>query len=358
MVVLEPFRAVRYAEAAGPLDNLVAPPYDAITGEERQRLFARSPYNVTHLTLPESAGEAARLYRDWLERRILVQEQEPSTWLLVDEFVTPDGGTRERRGVVGSLRADPYGIGDVLPHERTRDRVRDERVDLLRAMGVQPEPIFLLQERAVELPTPDRAPDLRADGAKLWRLSDVDTAGLVEGALLIADGHHRYESAVELRAHEPGARVMALVVSMTDPGLQVLPTHRVFAGRPDLAKRGEGESFERVDEALRALRADSYDHAAAVAYRRNGAELVRGRRGELDVDLVDRHGLQGIDYTPDLSAAVAAVDEGHADVAFLLRAPRVADVFAAARHGKRMPPKSTYFFPKPLSGLLFHPVRG
>jgi uncharacterized protein (DUF1015 family) len=359
MAVLEPFRAVRYADAAGPLDDLVAPPYDAITSEERELLVARSPYNVAHLTLPDSAGEAARLYREWLDRGILVEEDDTAAWLLVDEYVAPDGHLRVRRGVIGSLSAQPYEHGDVLPHERTRQQVRDERVDLLRATGVQPEPIFLLQEGSLELPDPPRVPDLEADGAKLWRLDDADANGLVDGALLIADGHHRYESAVELGTggHE-AARVMALVVSVTDPGLQVLPTHRLFSGRPDLSASGDGERFGSVEQALRALSRQPFNRAAAVAYRSGRAELVIGPRGELDAELVDRYGLEGIDYTPDVEVALAAVDQRRADVAFLLRAPRVEDVFAAARRGERMPPKSTYFFPKPLSGLLFHPVRG
>jgi hypothetical protein len=101
---------------------------------------------------------------------------------------------------------------------------------------------------------------------------------------------------------------------------------------------------------------ESYERSVAVAYRRGSIELVRGAEGELDAELVDRHGLAGIGYTPRAGDAVAAVDDGAADVAFILRETRVADVFAAARTGRRMPPKSTYFYPKPLSGLVFHPL--
>jgi hypothetical protein len=152
-------------------------------------------------------------------------------------------------------------------------------------------------------------------------------------------------------------RIMSLVVSTADPGLHVFPTHRVFSGRPDLAKPGTGTPFSSLEEASQALAAQPRERSAAIAYRAGGAELVEGREGELDVELVDRLGLDGISYTADPEAAVAAVDRGEADVAFLLRGPRVGDVFAVARRGERMPPKSTYFFPKPLSGLLFHPVQ-
>jgi uncharacterized protein (DUF1015 family) len=357
MADVQPFRAVRYAGAAGPLADLVAPPYDTIGDEERALLFTRSPFNVAHLTLPESIEEAGRLYREWLARGVLEQDEEPSSWLLVEDFVGPDGIARERRGVVASLAAEPYGQGGVLPHERTHRHVRDERRRLLRATGVQPEPVFLLHQSGLDLTTPDRAADLAVDGSRLWRL-DVDLSPLEGGELLVADGHHRYESAVELGAElDPGsARIMALLVSTQDEGLHVYPTHRVFSKRADLRDLRTGEPRASLGEALVDLGRETHARSAAVAYRAGSVELLRGQEGELDVQLVDRHGLDGIGYTADVEEAVAAVDRGEADVAFLLREPRVEDVFAVARQGERMPQKSTYFFPKPLSGLLFHEV--
>ena len=149
---------------------------------------------------------------------------------------------------------------------------------------------------------------------------------------------------------------MGLVVSKDDPGLHVFPTHRVFTGRPDLAGLGEGERCRDLGEARTMLRTATYERSAAVAYRRGGVELVRGDAGELDAELVDRHGLDGIAYTPRAEDAVGAVDRGEADVAFLLREPRVDDVFAVAARGERMPAKSTYFYPKLLSGLVVNPL--
>jgi hypothetical protein len=149
---------------------------------------------------------------------------------------------------------------------------------------------------------------------------------------------------------------MALFVSTGDPGLHAFPTHRVFAGRPDLRDARGGDQVGSVEEALALLAEEPHDRSVAVAYRKGGAEIVRGNEGELDVELVDRHGLDGITYTPRTHEAVAAVDSGEADAAYLLREPRLEDVFAVARRRGLMPSKSTYFFPKPLSGLLFHPV--
>jgi uncharacterized protein (DUF1015 family) len=357
MADVQPFRAVRYSGAAGPLADLVAPPYDTITREEREQLFRRSPYNVVHVTLPDSATEAGRLYRDWLSTGILVPEDEPAVWLLVEEYTGPDGVARRRQGLVVSLEAEPYETGSVLPHERTHPRIRDERLDLLRATRVQPEPIFLLADGRLELEAPERPPDLDVNGTRLWRLGGFDIGSLATAGLLIADGHHRYESAIELGSERSsGARIMALVVSTEDPGLRVFPTHRLFSDRPDLAELRDGEPSESLEDALDALAREPFSHSAAVAYRRDRVGLVRGNEGELDVELVDRHGLDGIRYTARADEAIAAVDDGEADVTFLLRDPRVEDVFAVARRGERMPQKSTYFFPKPLSGLLFHPV--
>jgi len=357
MADLQPFRAVRYSGAAGPLVDLVAPPYDTVGREEREQLFSRSLHNVVHLTLPESAEQAADLYGEWLSEGILEREDDPTAWLLSEEYVGPDGVGRERRGIVVSLAAEPYESGRVLPHERTHPHIREERLRLLRATRVQPEPIFLLLDGHLDTELPDRRPDVEASGSRLWRLADFDPSSLEDRSLLIADGHHRYESALELGA-ELGAhaRVMALLVATSDPGLHLFPTHRTFSDRPELAKLDEGEAVETMDEALALLAGESRTRSAAVAYRRGWIGLLHGEEDELDVELVDRFGLEGIGYTQSASEAVASVDRAEVDAAFLLRATRVEDVFAVARSGRRMPPKSTYFFPKPLSGLLFHPL--
>ena len=355
MADAKPFRAVRYAGAAGPLADLVAPPYDAVDAAERAELYTRSPYNVVHVTLPDSVEEAGRLYREWLARGVLERDDDASAWLAVESYLGPDGVARERHGLIVSLLAEPYEAGSVLPHERTHARIREDRLRLLRATRVQPEPILLLTDRSTMTDTPAHDPDVTVDGTRLWRSSARD---LDLGQLLIADGHHRYECAVDLARERGGeeTRIMALVVSKEDPGLHIFPTHRVFVGRPDLAALREGERVRDLDEARSLLLAESYERSAATLYQRGGVAIVRGREGELDTELVDRHGVDGIAYTPRAEEAVRAVDRGEADVAFLLREPRVDDVFAVALRGERMPEKSTYFYPKPLSGLLFHPL--
>ena len=205
--LLKPFRALRYdVGTAGSLDDLVAPPYDVITPESQARLEARSPWNAVRLVRPDDAEDAARALADWRERGVLVREEKPAVWLLEEEYTGPDGVGRARRGIVARARLDPYGDGVTLPHEGTFPEPKRARLELLRATGMKPSPIFLLHHGVA--PTPEGEPDLTAelDGvvSRLWRIDDPDTitsvlAG-VEEPLLIADGHHRYETA--LRYHE------------------------------------------------------------------------------------------------------------------------------------------------------------
>ena len=341
MAVVKPFRALRYDEAAaGPLETLVAPPYDVISPEQREELRARSPHNVVRLTLPESENEAARELDDWRSNGVLVEEP-PAVWALEQEYVGPDGVARSRFGIVASLKVEPYETGTVLPHERTHSGPKEERLRLLRATGVQLEPIFLLYDGPAPLQRPDREPDLQVEGAKLWRIDDPSVVRAFDDKqLLIADGHHRYETAVAY-SQELGtpasAQMLVVLVSTSDPGLEIFPTHRVFSEPKQLESNGTGG-------------------AEVIEVTRDGRRTVTGPEGVLDVQLVDALGHDGISYTADAEEAERRVRDGEAAVAYLLRPTRIEDVFAHARRGEVLPQKTTYFFPKLISGLLFHPL--
>ena len=221
---------------------------------------------------------------------------------------------------------------------------------------VQLEPIFLLYDRAPGFARPDRAPDIDVGDSRLWRLEGEHGVEefFDELQLLIADGHHRYETAVAFAQEDGADRMLVVLVSTSDPGVDILPTHRVFSDRPDIDP--DGEPFGTVEDAVRALNREPPGRAAAVAVLPVETRLVRGEEGELDVELVDRFGHEGISYTADRAEAERRVRAGEARCAFVLREPRIDDVFARAREGKPLPPKTTYFFPKLVSGLLFHPV--
>jgi len=340
MAVVKPFRALRYDESAGPLETLVAPPYDVISNEQRDELRERNPHNVVRLTLPESEEEAARDLEAWRERGVLVEEA-PAVWALEQEYVGPDGVARTRFGLVASLRVEPYETGTVLPHERTHAGPKEGRLRLLRATRVQLEPIFLLYDGPAPVGRADREPDLEAEGARLWRLDDPTLVRAFDDKqLLIADGHHRYETAVAFAQEEAtpaSGQMLVVLVSTEDPGLEIFPTHRLFAA----PKRLEG---------------DDGGGPGITEVTRDQRRRIAVPEGMLDVQFVDTLGHEGISYTADAAEAERRVRDGEAAVAYLLEPTRIDDVFAYARRGEVLPQKTTYFFPKLISGLLFHPL--
>jgi uncharacterized protein (DUF1015 family) len=332
------FRAERYEEAeAGPLETLVAPPYDVITPAEREEYLARSPYNVVHLTLPDDEEQAARDLADWRARGVLARDADPGAWLLSQDYTGPDGIARTRSGLVASLRAQPYEDAVVLPHERTHAGPKEGRLRLLRATRTQLEPIFLLYE-GDPVALPDRTPDLQSGGDRLWRVDEVPD--FTSGQLLIADGHHRYETALAYAAEGGSPFLMVVLVPTRQEGLTIFPTHRVA----EHVNGARGTPIAEPGEEL----------PGVVLYRAGRYELLES--DALDVEVVDRLAPEGVTYTPRREEAVATVDRGDAEAAFLLRPTRIEDVWDVARRGETMPQKSTYFFPKLTSGLLFHPL--
>jgi uncharacterized protein (DUF1015 family) len=352
MATVRPFRALRYDEAnAGPLETLVAPPYDVISDEERGAYRERSPYNVVHLTLPDAGGEdeAARLYATWRDEGILTRDPEPAFWWLAQDYVGPDGVARTREGLVASLRLEPYENRIVLPHERTHAGPKEGRLRLLRATRAQFEPLFFLWDGSIGvdgLGDPDLEADLAGVNARLWRLDAAFGEALAEeladAQLLIADGHHRYETALAFHdedGSEESAYLLAVIVPTDQEGLTIFPTHRV-------AEHLNGVAGTPIDPPA------PDELPGVVLYRGGRYELLEG--DGLDAELVERAHPQGVTYTPDPRAALAAVDSGSAEGAFLLRPTRIEDVWEVARRGEVMPQKSTYFYPKLTSGLLLH----
>ncbi|HVD42669.1 MAG TPA: DUF1015 domain-containing protein [Gaiellaceae bacterium] len=338
MAEVKPFRAERYDESrAGPLERLVAPPYDVISPEQREEYLARSPYNVVHLTLPDDEEQAGRDVTAWREEGVLARETDPGYWVLSQDYVGPDGVSRTRSGLVASLRAEPYENGTVLPHERTHRGPKEGRLRLLRATRTQLEPIFLLYE-GEPLQPPARTPDLESGGDRLWRVEEAPSFESTE--LLIADGHHRYETAVAYAQEGGSPYLMVVLVPTKQEGLTIFPTHR-------LAAHVNGASGTPIDEPGDEL-------PGVVLYRDGKYELLSG--DGLDVEIVEQIAPEGVTYTPQRAEAVATVDRGDAEAAFLLRPTRIEDVWAVARRGETMPQKSTYFYPKLTSGLLFHPL--
>jgi len=343
--MVRPFSALRYdSQVAGPLDALVAPPYDVIGPEARLGYLARSPYNVVHLTLPDSAGDAARDLAAWRSSGVL--ESAPSGyWWVAQDYTGPDGVARTREGFAASVEASPYAQGDVLPHERTHAGPKEDRLRLLRATRTQLEPIFLLYDADAPFARPDTDPaaDVTESGVRtrIWPIAAGEVA--IDTPLLIADGHHRYETAVAFREEEPSAtHTFAILVSSRAPGLEIFPTHRIVQQLGDVpGDEVDGQGDERSD---------------GVTLYRAGRYLRVRTDDDFGPRVVESFAPEGITYTPSADEAVAAVDSGAAQAAFLLQPVTVEQVSRFAHAGETMPQKSTFFFPKLTSGLLFHPV--
>ena len=349
MARIRPFRALRYD--VPDLADVVAPPYDVISDSDRAAYLVRSPYNVVHLTLPDSEGDAARELAAWRASGVLVEEPEPAYWWLSQDYVGPDGVQRTREGFVAALHVEPYENRVILPHERTHAGPKEGRLRLLEATRTELEPIFLLWDGTVEVDGLGAADLVAEEGgvtSRLWRLGadfgDALTEEVADAQLLIADGHHRYETALafhERDGTEESAWLMVVIVPTDQEGLTIFPTHRV-------ARSIAGSSGRTIDRPGDAL-------PGPVLYRGQGRyELLEG--DGLDPEVVAALAPESVTYTASREEAEAAVDAGEAEGAFLLRPTRIEDVWEVARRGDVMPQKSTFFYPKLTSGLLFFPL--
>jgi uncharacterized protein (DUF1015 family) len=416
MADVQPFRTLRYdSREAGPLEDLVAPPYDVIDERMRAQLAARSPYNVVELDLPESYEGAARALQDWREKGVLVQEDDPAMWVLRQDYAAPDGSHRTRTGFFARVRVEEYGAGRIRPHERTHPGPKEDRLNLTRATHVNLSPIFSLYPDASGAAKETLAQatggepfaevvDHEGTRNALWRLGDPDHLAALQGALadaelLIADGHHRYETA-RVYADEIGGEgdhryVLMLLVALDDPGLLVFPTHRLLTGLKhdsgkqiairDTARRdfdieplgdphelepptnGSQVSFGYMDSffkkpfrmTLKDQRiADEALPGMPEPYRRLDTAVLEAvfLRGALHMSEDDISHLRGLDYSKSLDDAIERVESGTADAGFFMRATPVEQVREVAEAGESMPPKSTYFYPKVPTGLVFNPL--
>jgi len=406
--LVAPLRGERYV-ARERLSALIAPPYDVIAKEDRARYAARDPHNIVHLILPEAPpgqdryARAAAALAEWRRDGVLQAEAAESVYVVAQDYALPSGERRTRVGMFAAVRAEPFETRRVRPHERTHSAPKADRLALLRATRTSLESIFLLA------PDPDRAlaraltrvtggapPAARAEldgvGIRLWVVSGEAAAELARLAgraqLYIADGHHRYETAVAYAQDDPTAdRVLSFIVSAGDPGLTILPTHRIIfgAGR-DQAKLIESwrEWFDigRVApcmDRVERLAELGRDRTACVVAFPGGYDAILVLKQDAPLDKVPDLGkssaVRALDvarietlvvqsilgagtatpslgYTADAHAAFDAVRNRGAAAAVLLNPTRVEQVIAVADAGDVMPPKSTYFVPKVPSGLV------
>ena len=398
-----PFAGERYAEQ-DRVGDFISPPYDVIDPEEWERLAGRDEHNVVRLILPEGGDDryanAARLLSEWRAAGVLKADEKESVTVLRQEFSTPDGRLI-RTGVIAGVAVEPFATGRVVPHERTHAGPKEDRLALLGATAAMFEALLmvardtdgallaLLEEAAQKKPLA-RA-ELQGVELGAWRVTGKRAEALAEaagaGPLYIADGHHRYETAVAYRSERPDAdRLPALVVPAGDPGLVVLPTHRLVYGKPvdaqaltnDLRERfqmRELPSQANYAEELATLRARGTACVVVLPGGRALAYLLKGGANlgdlpfanepavaSLDVARVDEivlkrvRALAGEDsrlgYSADSHPVIDEVQEGQAAAGVLLNPTDLQQVLAVADAGGVMPQKSTYFAPKVPSGLV------
>jgi uncharacterized protein (DUF1015 family) len=416
MATIEPMRALHYdLSRTGGLDPVVAPPYDVIDQAQRAELEAKSPYNVVRVDLPQGEGpyaSAAEQFAAWRAEGVIVRDDEPALWALAQDYTGPDGRSRTRRGFLARVAVQEYGAGRIRPHERTHPGPKEDRLRLTRATKTNLSPIFSLFSdpsgavRQALKPATSAAPwgqSTDDDGTvnSLWRVSDpaaiaAVTEALFPAELLIADGHHRYETArvyaEEVGGEGPQRFVLMCLVALQDPGLTVFPTHRLVRGLrsdqhealasalrsdfeieplPDRSaltpQPGDRVQIGYIDAHFRqpfmlTLKDQAIADAALAGhsdpYRRLDTAVLEGLilKGTLGMTDDDIDHLAGLGYARDLDQALALIDGKEYDAAFLMAPVPVEQIQAVAATGESMPPKSTYFFPKVPTGLVFNPL--
>jgi uncharacterized protein (DUF1015 family) len=422
MADVQPLRALHYDPAvAGPLADVVAPPYDVIDAGQRAELLQRSPFNVVAVDLPKGEPDpyesAREQFESWQAEGALVRDEQPAIWAHTQDYTGPDGQRRTRRGFFCRVRIEGYGPGRVRPHERTHPGPKEDRLRLTRATKANISPIFSLYSDPANAawkalaPATEEQPygevtDAEDTVHRLWRVADPEAIAAVQAAtrdaeLLIADGHHRYETmqayAEEVEAagtppNDEHRYILMCLVALEDPGLTVFPTHRLVNKLDDEQRAALAQALER-DFEMREVPLDQVapapgDGPLELGYVKHGDErayrltlkdqkiaddalsdyseayrhldtgiletlLLKGALGLGDEDISHFNGLF---YARSTEEALSVVRSGEYDAAFLMRPTPVAQVRDVAAEGENMPPKSTYFFPKLLTGLLFNPL--
>lgn len=394
-----PFAGVRYAGGDGRLDDLVAPPYDVIPPALRSDLAARSPHNAVHVELPvaEDGGDpyasAAARWSQWRETGVVADDPGPGFYVYRMGFRDEAGRPRQTTGVMGALELSPPGHGGILPHERTTPKDLTDRLQLLRACRANLSPIWVLSvgEGLSGLCELERPPDARAtDDAgvhhRLWRVGEaalVDAMrAVVEAApVVIADGHHRFHTALayqqerrEANGKLPGDHdaVLAYVVELSDDQLEVRAIHRLIDGLPDGFDLPEalGQHFDvaPTDAAGATLAAAMVEAGALGLCTARGTWLLHPRdpleaeaEHALDTSRLDvaRRSLPAheVRFQHGVEAALGAVASGDAQAAVLCRPATVPQIAEVGRGGALMPPKTTFFAPKLLTGMVFRALR-
>jgi uncharacterized protein (DUF1015 family) len=428
---IAPFRGLLYnPKKIRDLSKVIAPPYDVITAEEQEKLYRKSPYNIVRLILsrePNPYESVASLFKNWQEEAILTRDETPALYFLSQRFALKDGTEKERLGFIALARIEDFSSGTIRPHEKTLQGPKDDRLRLMVACHANLSPIFALYSQpkltlnrvlaeSVQGIAPLIETSTDKDGScRLWRIIDPEVIRVAmqemeTQSLLIADGHHRYEAALNyrnlLREEKAGWKgresfnyVMMCFVNMHDNGLVILPTHRLvrrFHPLPfqELEQKLQRyfyiEPYPKTPEGqrwfLRALQNGGKRVLIGASFKRDPRYLILRLKNkrfmerlaktlsesvrELDVTALhllllehilalspeDQAKEEILSYSQDEEKVLKAVDKEDYQAAFILNAPETQEILAVALSGEKMPQKSTYFYPKLLSGLVINKI--
>lgn len=426
MAKIHPFRGYRYnPEQVGDLNRVVTQPYDKIDEEDRERYYEASPYNIARVILPKEEEEGDKYLKaggyleDWIDEGVLIRDEEPSFYAYFQEYQV-GGEKKVRKGLVGLGELGEEG--EAKAHENTMEGPKADRLNLMRATEANFGHIFMLYSdpdnlvnNSLEKVTSAREPLVEAKDEdrnlhSLWKIDEQDliediTEGISDKSLYIADGHHRYETAVNFkkeclekgwRSEGPegfGSRMMTFV-NIEDPGLTILPTHRLVYGLQDFNPRGVLEKarknfsiyrfadrqglFEKLDEERAETQTFGYRAKGGEAYwaltLQDEATLgdlmpdYSDKWRNLDVAILHKAVLENIlgfdeqdleekrniDYVRYREEALDRLEDNNYQAAFIMNPTGVEQVREVADQGEKMPPKSTDFYPKLLTGLVLH----
>jgi uncharacterized protein (DUF1015 family) len=431
MASIAPFRGLFYSQKKiRDLAKVIAPPYDVISREEQEKLYKRSPHNFVRLDLsqePDVYRAVPQLLEAWINEGILERDEAPAIYYMAHRFALPAGGKKERRGFFALMELADFSSGNIRPHEQTLEAPKEDRLKLMLACNAQLSPIFALYSqpqpainRMLANEVEGNAPfiDVKQDEGecRLWRITDPRPLRriqqeLAEQSLLIADGHHRYEAALnyrnELRAQRgPGSGreaynfVLTYFANLNDDNVVILPTHRLVRGyepKPFLQLEEILQNYFYLEQYpktpdgkgwfLKALKnGGKKKHVIGAVFKRDPRYLllrVKSKRimqrlakdlsaplQELDVTtlhlLILEHILglapekqvsgETIRYSQDEEAVLQALEKEDFQAAFILNPPKPEDILAIAARGDKMPQKSTYFYPKLPSGLIVNTI--
>ncbi len=407
MATVKGFRGIRYnPEKIENFSDVLAPPYDVISSKEQEELYNKNPYNVIRLILAKGEDdskyqEAAQSFRNWIENDTLTHDEEPSIYPYYQEF---EEGHKKltRKGFLAAVKIEDFSTKKILPHEKTFPKHKRDRLKLNTACKANMSPVFsvysdpeitiekLLDEKLTREPIFDITNE---DGVRnrLCKISDPDTISFIgnhlkDKSLLIADGHHRYETAIEYRniqrelnggvsGDKPYEYVMMFLSNAEDEGLIINPTHRVIKNMGDLDiasflnKLSQEFNIEKMPYKDGISNIESEEFAILTkdtefVYRASLKAINTESPNRLAVTLLHNNVFNniidedsaGILYTKFLSEAARLVQSEEYEIAFILPELRAGDIFDVVLTGDRMPQKTTYFYPKILSGLVFNPL--